>query len=104
MIKLATFLLELLRICLLFILGTAIAYGLEQLVFTTFLNLEIDGWYTTLGNFILFFVLYRNYFQFRGWYKSALNRKLKRNTTIFLLAASAVCILGVPTLTLIRLG
>ncbi|AKG37770.1 hypothetical protein VK70_14255 [Paenibacillus durus ATCC 35681] len=102
--KLTTFLLELLRMCLLFILGTTIAYGMERIVFTTFFNLEIDGWYTTLGNFILLFVLYRNYFQFRGWYKSALNVKLKRNTTIFLVAASAVCILGVPILTLIRLG
>jgi hypothetical protein len=77
MSKLATFIAEMLRLVVLLVLTLLVLGGVEQWIFKT-----LYGWngyfYTpAIGNFLVFFVMYRNYWQFKGWYKSEKNQKLK---------------------------
>ena len=75
--KLTAFIAEMLRLVILLILTLLVLGGVEQWIFKT-----LYGWngylYTSaIGNVLVFFMIYRNYWQFKGWYKSEKNQKLK---------------------------
>lgn len=93
MMKLGSFILEILRLCLLFIITLFVFGGLERLVYKAIVGHPIDNWSMGIGNIILFFVLYRNYFQFKGWYKSEKNQKLRPLTTRILTVLSLILIM-----------
>ena len=93
MLKLFSFILELMRLCVLLVLTLVILGGLERILYQLLFGSPIYYGTMGLGNFLLFFVLYRNYFQFKGWYKSEKNVKLSRNLTRSLIAISFVLIL-----------
>jgi hypothetical protein len=93
MSKLASFMAEMLRLVVLLVLTLGILGGVEQWIFKM-----LYGWtgylYTAvIGNFLVFFVMYRNYWQFKGWYKSEKNQKLKPVWTRSLSAAALLLIL-----------
>lgn len=92
MLKLGSFILELLRMCILLILTLLILGGLERLIYSIMLGTPLYNWSMGIGNIVLFFILYRNYFQFMGWYKSAKNQKLNTSTTIGLAVISLMLI------------
>ncbi|MNC31490.1 hypothetical protein D3C76_64970 [compost metagenome] len=91
--KLATFLLELLRMCLLLVLTLGLLGGLEYAIFKLLYGWTIYPGSAAVGNIIIFFVLYRNYWQFRGWFKSDNNQRLGRNLTRSLTGLSLLLIL-----------
>ncbi|MEK3795686.1 hypothetical protein MKX42_28470 [Paenibacillus sp. FSL R7-0204] len=79
--KLATFIVEMLRLVILLILTLFVLGGVEQWIFKMAYGRE-GFLYTALpGNLLVFFVVYRNYWQFKGWYQSEKNRKLNPGLT-----------------------
>lgn len=99
MSKLATFIAEMLRLVVLLILTLGVLGGVEHWMFKTLYGWEGYLYTAAIGNFLLFFVMYRNYWQFKGWYKSEKNQKLKPVWTRTLAVLSLLLILlpfGVP--------
>lgn len=94
--KFTSFILEFIRLCILLILTLLIFGALERYTYQVIYSRPIYHWSMTLGNIILFLVLYRNYFQFKGWYKSENNRKLSKTLTASLIVISLVLIV-MPT-------
>jgi len=88
MFKWVSFILELLRLCILLVLTLLILGGLERIIYKMMFGEPIYHWSMTLGNMIIFLVLYRNYFQFKGWYISEHNKKLNKISTRSLTAIS----------------
>ncbi len=89
MLRLIAFLLEFLRfifilMILIYVLGTAEIYMLNQ---TIGWNRDLS-WCFAVSNLIVGFVLYRNYFQFKGWFKSPNNKRLNHKTIYILLVFS----------------
>lgn len=93
MLKLASFILELLRMCVLLILTLLILGGLERLIYSIMLGTPLYNWSMGIGNIVLFFILYRNYFQFMGWYKSVKNQRLSTSITRSLAVISMILII-----------
>ncbi|MNO45419.1 hypothetical protein D3C76_356850 [compost metagenome] len=81
MIKLGSFIMEFFRLCLLLVLTLFIVGGVERFVYQSIFDQPVYNWSMALGNVLIFFMLYRNHFQFKGWYKSEKNIKLTRLTT-----------------------
>ena len=81
MLKLVSFIFELLRLCILLVLTLFVLGGLERMIYQLIFDQTIYNWSMTLGNIIIFLVLYRNYFQFKGWYKSEKNKRLNKIST-----------------------
>lgn len=77
MSKFASFTAEILRLGVLLILTILLLGGVEQWIFKAVYGWEGYLYSAVAGNILVFFVMYRNYWQFRGWYKSEKNRKLK---------------------------
>ncbi|MZQ81644.1 hypothetical protein GQF01_05795 [Paenibacillus sp. 5J-6] len=96
MTKPILFLLELVRIVIFLAIGYGILGWVEQLIYSPF-RIKIDNYflYYLLGNLLILFILYRNVFQFRGWFKSEKNKKLPRTLTTFL-SIAAICLLFFP--------
>ncbi len=92
MLKLGSFILELLRMFVLLILTLLILGGLERFIYSILLGTPLYNWSMGIGNIVLFFILYRNYFQFMGWYKSAKNQRLNAATSSSLAVISLVLI------------
>lgn len=94
MSKLFLFILELLRLIIIVMLGSAFLASFESLVYEYFgINLpEVYG-YVALANFIIMIVFYKNYFQFKGWYKSSQNKKIPKRLTRVLIGSSVVAIM-----------
>jgi len=92
-------LLELVRIILLFgFLGS-----LLRMLFTfiyEFLGVNIANkeWMVSLSIFILLFVLYRNRWQFSGWYKGKGREKLPKKVTNVLVSGASLLLILVPFL------
>lgn len=92
-------LLELVRIILLFgFLGS-----LLRMLFTfiyEFLGVNIANkeWMVSLSIFILLFVLYRNRWQFSGWYKGKGREKLPKIVTNVLVSGASLLLILVPFL------
>lgn len=68
--KFVSFILELLRLSILLGLTLLLLGGMERIIYEVIKGKAIFHWSMTVGNIIIFFILYRNYFQFKGWYKS----------------------------------
>lgn len=81
MTKLGSFILELLRLCVLLVLTLFILGGVERFIYQSIFGQPVYNWSMALGNLLLFFMMYRNHFQFKGWYKSQKNQKLTILTT-----------------------
>lgn len=81
MTKLGSFILELLRMCVLLTLTLFILGGVERFIYQSIFGQPVYNWSMALGNLLIFFMLYRNHFQFKGWYKSQKNQKLTILTT-----------------------
>ncbi|OZQ62952.1 hypothetical protein CA600_20695 [Paenibacillus sp. VTT E-133280] len=81
MMKFASFIVELFRLCILLVLTLFILGGAERFVYQSIFGQPVYNWSMALGNVLIFFMLYRNHFQFKGWYKSEKNIKLTLLTT-----------------------
>ncbi|WLR46448.1 hypothetical protein LC065_12765 [Halobacillus litoralis] len=83
-------LVELLRIVFLFIFGGALVWG----VLGPFYHVHpISGeyqWLGVLGVYGILFVLYRNRWQFSGWYKGRVKKKRPRRMTRIIVFASVL--------------
>ena len=76
-------LLELLRILLIFVILGSILISLLRTFYGLF-NMDLEDPVLMLGSIgvlVLLFVLYRNKFQFSGWYNGDVYEKLSRRTT-----------------------
>ncbi|GGG15148.1 hypothetical protein [Paenibacillus abyssi] len=92
--KIVSFTLELARILVLLVIMTTILSWAEKSFYPHVITWkEHYNWYLAAGNFIVFLILYRNYFQFKGWYKSAKKRKLSKPMTLILTGLFVVCLL-----------
>ncbi|MGI8386006.1 hypothetical protein [Robertmurraya sp. P23] len=90
-------LLELVRIILLFgfigsLLGMLFTY-IYELLGVKIANKE---WMVSLSIFILLFVLYRNRWQFSGWYKGKGREKLPKKVTNVLVSGASLLLILVP--------
>ncbi|MDH6374425.1 hypothetical protein M2444_006283 [Paenibacillus sp. PastF-3] len=81
MMKFASFIVELFRLCILLVLTLFILGGAERFVYQSIFGQPVYNWSMAFGNVLIFFMLYRNHFQFKGWYKSEKNVKLTLLTT-----------------------
>ncbi len=88
-------LLELIRIILIFgLLG-----GIFSTVLSSFyksLGVTQYEWLGFLAILLLLFVVYRNKWQFKGWYKGKENEMLSRKTTNFLISFSVLLLISPP--------
>ncbi|TFB22864.1 hypothetical protein E3U55_06395 [Filobacillus milosensis] len=85
------FILELLRIAILFIVIGGVLWALIENVYD---NSSTTAWVTSLAVLIIFFVLYRNILQFSGWYKGKGRNKLSKSVTLSLIGASIILLLA----------
>lgn len=86
--KLVAFLLELCRIVFLLLITLYVLDKLERILIKMITGKIDFHWSMTIGNLLLFFIMYRNYFQFNGWYKSKQNKKLSRTTSKIFISIS----------------
>ena len=86
--KVITFILELCRLIILLVLTLYVLNLLERNLTKIITGRADFYWSMTIGNIFLFFVIYRNIFQFNGWYKSEQNIKLSRTTSIMFILLS----------------
>ena len=93
MSKLGGFILEMLRMCILFVICSIVLGGLERWIYQVIFGYPQYNWSMMIGNVGLFFILYRNFFQFKGWYKSEKNKKLSRTLTRSLTAISLALVI-----------
>ncbi|MEK5439245.1 hypothetical protein MHI27_05675 [Paenibacillus sp. FSL H8-0261] len=100
MTKFGSFILELLRMCVLLVLTLFILGGVERFIYQSIFGQPVYNWSMALGNLLIFFMLYRNHFQFKGWYKSQKNQKL----TILTTRITTVISLGLIILPIVRLS
>ncbi|WP_163970344.1 hypothetical protein [Oceanobacillus halotolerans] len=85
--------LELLRIIFIFGFLGALGWTLIEGVYTINERTEKYSWLGGIGIFMFLFVLYRNRFQFSGWYKGKGRKKLpKRITSTFIVMAMVLII------------
>ena len=85
--------LELIRIIVIFAFFGALGSAVIE---NTYSRLEVEENYYSLGTiafFLLLFVLYRNKWQFSGWYKGTGKKKLAKGVTWMILAVSVVLVL-----------
>ncbi|PLR75378.1 hypothetical protein CU633_21355 [Bacillus sp. V3-13] len=95
-------LLELLRIVFIFFfLGGIMATVLTNVYAMTGINVDDYNWMGVLGILILLFVLYRNRWQFSGWYSGKGSEKLPVKTSNLLLTISILMLMLPPVLGLI---
>lgn len=92
-------LLELVRIILLFgflgrLLGMLFTFVYEFLG----INIANKEWLVSLSIFIILFVLYRNRWQFSGWYKGKGREKLPKKVTNVLVSGAILLLILVPFL------
>ncbi|MDR7314411.1 hypothetical protein [Brevibacillus nitrificans] len=90
------FLLEIVRIVLLALL---IGAGMAALLHQVYASLgfeAINGWLLGVAIYIWIFILYRNKWQFSGWYKGKGREKLPRPFVIGLMVCSIVLVVLAP--------
>lgn len=86
--------LELIRIIVIFgVLGALFSTVLSEVYTKIGVNLSNSGWWSSFGILILIFVLYRNKFQFSGWYNGKGKEKLTNKVTGLLVSCSIVLML-----------
>ncbi|WP_147533278.1 hypothetical protein [Bacillus marasmi] len=80
--------LELIRIVFIFLLLGGLAGLAIENIYTINDVTERYQWIGALGIYVSLFVLYRNKFQFSGWYKGKGRKRLSKAATINLLSCS----------------
>ncbi|MDL4842413.1 hypothetical protein [Aquibacillus rhizosphaerae] len=80
--------LELLRIFFIFMLLGGLAWSVIGNIYTINEVTEKYQWIAAIGIYVSLFVLYRNRFQFSGWYKGKGREKLSKPITLLLLCCS----------------
>ncbi|RNB80484.1 hypothetical protein EDM59_24435 [Brevibacillus nitrificans] len=89
-------LLELLRIVMLMMLmGAGMAALLHQLYASLGFD-SVNGWLLGIAVYLWLFILYRNKWQFSGWYKGKSRQKLPRNLVIGLMICSIILVVLAP--------
>ncbi|GEN52279.1 hypothetical protein [Halobacillus faecis] len=83
-------LLELLRIVFLFIFGGALVWVILGPIYNVHPSSGGYQWLGAIGVFGFLFVMYRNRWQFSGWYKGKRKKKLSGRVTRVILAGAAV--------------
>lgn len=90
-------LLELLRIILIFLIsGSFYSMGLS-IVYKS-IGVSRFGWIGALAVLVVLFVIYRNRWQFKGWYKNEEKVMLSQKTTKLLLSFAALLLILPPLL------
>ncbi len=95
------FILELLRIIILLLLVGGLLGFLEKSIYISLgLNVNNNPYMYLIGiaNLILIFVVYRNKWQFSGWYKGQQKRKLPKQVTILLITIACTLLIITPFL------
>ncbi|HLR51911.1 MAG TPA: hypothetical protein VK072_03450 [Candidatus Avamphibacillus sp.] len=87
-------LLELLRIIFIFGLLGGVSWAMIENIYTVNEATESYSWLGAIAILILLFVLYRNKFQFSGWYKGKDKNKLSKNVSSSLIIISAVLVVS----------
>ncbi|PGL71108.1 hypothetical protein [Bacillus sp. AFS055030] len=86
--------LEVIRIILIFgLLGGFLSTIVSEIYNTIGVNLTHTGWWCYFGILVLLFVIYRNKFQFSGWYNGKGRKKLTKLVTKLLISCSIIMIL-----------
>lgn len=95
------FFLEIIRIVVLLIVVGGFLGWVENNIYLS-LGMNIDNspymWLISIANLLFLFVLYRNRWQFSGWYKGQQNRKLPKKATFLLLSFSCLLLVITPLL------
>ncbi|WP_274307445.1 hypothetical protein [Solibacillus daqui] len=90
-------LLEILRVMFIFLILMAIlGTFFENLYLNIGNGAEKNSWISLIAIIILIFVLYRNKFQFSGWYEGEGKEKLPRKVSQILITSSIILILIPP--------
>lgn len=90
-------LLELVRIILLFgFLGSMLEVLCKLIYEFIGINIADKQWIVFLSIYILLFVLYRNRWQFSGWYKGKGREKLPKNVTNVLVLGACLLLILMP--------
>ncbi|MCR8633090.1 hypothetical protein [Paenibacillus radicis (ex Xue et al. 2023)] len=93
--KWVTFLLEFIRFLIFFALGLMVLGELERVLYQS-LGIQMGGslwWMPGLANVLLMFIAYHNWLQFSGWFKSPVNRKLTKRTTLALVCIALLLLI-----------
>ncbi|WP_043933857.1 hypothetical protein [Bacillus sp. EB01] len=92
-------LLELIRIVFLFVFIGGIFSAFINYVYSKLgTNIDTFGWMGLMAILLLLFVLYRNKYQFSGWYKGKGREKLSPNVSKGLISISIILMLLPPFL------
>ncbi len=92
-------LLELVRIAFIFVFFCGILSVLINYVYSKLgTNTDTYGWIVLIAILILFFVLYRNKFQFSGWYTGKGREKIPKKVSKVLITISILLLLLCPIL------
>ncbi|GAA0433634.1 hypothetical protein GCM10008983_07810 [Lentibacillus halophilus] len=86
--------LELFRIILIFGLLGALGWAVIGNIYTVNETTESYSWLGALAILVLLFVLYRNKFQFFGWYKGGGKKKLPKTVSVTLISVSVLLIVS----------
>ncbi|WP_373894078.1 hypothetical protein ACUL41_01830 [Virgibacillus natechei] len=84
---------ELLRIMIIFVLFGALGWAVIENIYPDNGVVENYSWIGALAILILLFVLYRNKWQFTGWYKGKGKKKLSKQVSITLISISIILII-----------
>ena len=91
--------LEILRVMFIFLILMAILGTVFENLYLSIGNgAEKYSWISLIASFILIFVLYRNKYQFSGWYEGEGKEKLPRKVSQILITSSVILILLPPIL------
>jgi hypothetical protein len=92
-------LLELIRIVFIFVFFVGILSSIIKYVYIKLgTNIDTYGWMVLIAILTLFFVLYRNKYQFSGWYSGKGRDKLPKKISKLLISSSIVLLILPPIL------
>ena len=95
-------LLELIRIIFLFFIVVGIfSFVINSIYLKIGITPEKYAAFIFIAAFVLFFVLYRNKWQFSGWYKGKEKRKLPKKLSKYLILSAIFLLLLPPVLNII---
>lgn len=85
-------LLELLRIIIILAFFGALGWAILGNIYTRLEVNETYSWLGAIAIFLVLFVLYRNKWQFTGWYKGKRREKLPKTISLALILVSIVLV------------
>lgn len=93
MAKLASSILEMIRMMIIMMIFVMILSNIEQQILEQWISWEgMYYFFLFIGNVLWFAVLYRNRLQFSGWYRSKMQEKLSRKSTWILMSLGTIFI------------